>query len=158
MFEAFSSIFAFLGGSAFRMIWGEISAHITAKREHANEMARMDKQGELEEKKHAREQEAIKTQHALGIETIRVQGEVDLEKLNAQAFAASTAEGMKPTGIKWVDAWNAMIRPAAASLALWLWFRSLYISNWAMQGRDWDMVCAILGWFFADRTLGKRGR
>lgn len=154
----FSAILSFLGGSAFRMIWGEISAHLTAKREHETEMARMRLQAQLEAEQHARNLAAIKIQHELGVQVVRVQGEMDVAKLEAEGWAASVREGMKPTGIWLIDAWNASIRPAAASLALWLWFRQLYVTQWTMQGRDWDMVCAILGWFFADRSMGKRGK
>lgn len=154
----FSAILSFLGGSAFRMIWGEFSTWFTAARDHAREMDRMRLQGELEAAQHARNLDAIKLQAELGVQTIRVQGEMDVAKLEAEGWANSVKEGQKPTGIWLIDAWNASIRPAAASLALWLWFRQLYVAQWTMQGRDWDMVCAILGWFFADRTMGKRGK
>ena len=154
----FSAILSFLGGSAFRMIWGEFSTWFTAARDHAREMDRMRLQGELEAAQHARNLEAIRVQADLKVQVVRVQGEMDVAKLEAEGWANSVKEGQKPTGIWLIDAWNASIRPAAASLALWLWFRQLYVAQWTMQGRDWDMVCAILGWFFADRTMGKRGK
>lgn len=154
----FSAILSFLGGSAFRMLWGEISAQITARREHNFEIERMRLQGELEEKQHERNMKALTVQAELKVQVVRVQGEMDVAKLEAEGWAASVREGMKPTGIWLIDAWNASIRPAAASLCLWLWFRQLYVAQWAMQGRDWDMVCAILGWFFADRSMGKKNR
>lgn len=154
----FSAILSFLGGSAFRMIWGEVSQHIEKSREHKYELARMELQNKLEDAQHERNMRAIEKQAELGVKTIRVQGEIDVSKLEAEGWMHSVKEGMKPTGIYLIDAWNASIRPAAATLALWLWFRQLYVAQWTMQGRDWDMVCAILGWFFADRTMGKRGK
>lgn len=154
----FSAILSFLGGGAFRMIWGEISAAWTKRQDHAHEIERMRLQAEIDAAQHARNLDAIRVQAELGVQTIRVQGEADVARGEAQAWLESVREGMKPTGITLVDAWNASIRPAAATLCLWLWFRALYVQQWAMQGRDWDLVCAILGWFFADRTLGKRGK
>lgn len=154
----FSAILSFLGGSAFRMLWGEISAHITARREHNFEIERMRLQADLEDRQHERNMKALTVQAELKVQVVRVQGEMDIAKLEAEAFRESVKEGMKPTGIWLIDAWNASIRPAAATLCLWLWLRQLYVAQWAMQGRDWDMVCAILGWFFADRSMGKRGR
>lgn len=154
----FGAILSFLGGAGFRMLWGDFIAWFNQAREHRREIERLRLQGELDAAAHERNLAAIRLQHELGVETIRVQGQVQVDAIEAQAFAISQAEGMKPTGIFLVDAWNACIRPAAATLCLWLWFRSLYIANWAMQGRDWDMVCAILGWFFADRHMAKRGK
>lgn len=154
----FSAILSFLGGSVFRMLWGEISAHITARREHNFEIERMRLQSDLEDKQHERNMKALTIQADLKVQVVRVQGEMDVAKLEAEGWAASVREGMKPTGIWLIDAWNSSIRPAAATLCLWLWFRQLYVAQWAMQGRDWDMVCAILGWFFADRSMGKKNR
>lgn len=153
-----SMLLSFLTGSAARMVWGEVSSWISAAREHKREIERMRVQEEIDARQHERNMDSIRLQHDLKVEVIRVQGDVDLEKLREQSFAASVSEGMKPTGIKLVDAWNASIRPAAASIALWLWLRHLWVNNWAMAGRDWELVCGILGWFFADRTLGKRGK
>ena len=154
----FSAILSFLGGSVFRMIWGELSTAWTRRTDQKHEIERMRVQAELEEAQHKRNLESIRVQHELQVEVVRVQGEVDLSKIDALTFQEGVKEGMKPTGIYLIDLWNGMVRPMAATLALWLWFRSLYFANWTMQGRDWEMVCAILGWFFADRTMGKRGK
>lgn len=154
----FSAILSFLGGSFVRMIWGEVSSWIDKAREHKREVERMKVQAELEAAQHARNLEAIKVQAELGVQTIRVQGEMDTAKLEAEGWAKSVEQGQKPTGIYVIDFWNGIIRPAAATFALWLWYHSVQLQSWTMQGRDWDMVCAILGWFFADRSMGKRGK
>lgn len=153
-----SAILSFLGGSAFRMIWGELSAAWTKRQEQSHEIERMRVQAELEAAQHQRNMEALRVQAELGVKTIQVQGEADVARIEAEAFSRSQADAAKPSGIYIVDLWNGMVRPAAATLALWLWLRALWAQQWAMQGRDWDLVCAILGWFFADRTLGKRGK
>ena len=36
-----SAIISFLGGSVFRMIWGEVSTWVTAKQNHAQELERL---------------------------------------------------------------------------------------------------------------------
>ena len=41
----FSALFSFLGGSVFRMIWGEVSSFIEKRQEHAQEIERMRLQG-----------------------------------------------------------------------------------------------------------------
>ena len=39
----FSALFSFLGGSVFRMVWGEVSTWVTAKQDHAHENEKMKK-------------------------------------------------------------------------------------------------------------------
>jgi len=97
-------------------------------------------------------------QNRLGIKTFEVQSDADVAKAEADAFVNAMKDAMKPTGIAWVDAWNSIIRPAAATLALGLWTMKLNTQNWVMQ--DWDITLAgtILGFFFASRELAKRGK
>ena len=44
----FSGLIAFLGGSAFRMIWGELAAWLTARQDHRHELERMRLSADLE--------------------------------------------------------------------------------------------------------------
>jgi Phage lysozyme len=109
--DPISAVITFFGGTGFRMVWGEISHWLTAAREHKREMERMRLQGELEAAQHARNQEAIKTQHSMGIEVIRVQSEARLDELGAEGWLEAVKGVSKTVGIGWVDAWNAVIRP-----------------------------------------------
>lgn len=155
MFEA---LFSFLGGSVFRMIWGEVAAWTNKKIDHQHEMAQMRLQGDLEQAAHERNLASLRLQSELGIKTIAAQSEADVARAEADAFVSAMKDAMKPTGIAWVDAWNSIIRPAAASLALGLWVMKLNVQNWVMQ--DWDITLAgtVLGFFFASRELAKRGK
>lgn len=152
------AIFSFLGGSAFRMVWGEVSAFFSRKQDQQYEIERMRVQAELEAAQHARNLEAIRVQAELGVQTIRVQGEADLAQIEADAWRQAVGDSQKPTGIRIVDAWNASIRPAYATIALALWVLSLHRTGWAPSVWDLELMAAIAGFFFADRTLGKRGK
>lgn len=154
----FSGILSFLGGSVFRMIWGEISAWITAKQNHAFEIERMDKQEALEAAQHARNLEAIRVQAELGIKTIQVQADADATRLELDGWSKAVAEATKPTGIFAVDCWNGVIRPLAASIAIILWVFALNQQGWKMGDWDKELVGVILGFFFASRELMKRGK
>jgi hypothetical protein len=153
-----SAMITFLGGSAFRMIWGELSAWLTARQEHKHELARIQLQSELDAAQHARNLEAIRVQAELGVQTIRVQGEADLAREDAAAFRDAVAASNRPSGIAWVDAWNASVRPAFATVVLVLWLLILHRQGYAPSPWDLDMMAAVAGFFFADRTLGKRGK
>lgn len=153
-----SAIISFLGGSVFRMIWGEVSSLLTARQSHAQEMERLKLQGELDAAQHARNLESLKLQNDLGVKEIRVQAEADLSRLDTEGFYSAVSNAMKPTGIKLVDAWNGVIRPLCATIAIAMWVLSLYRAEWTLGAWDQELTAAVLGFFFADRTLGKRGK
>lgn len=152
-----SALLSFLGGSAFRMVWGEVSAWLNKKLEHAQEMERMALSEKLEQARHDRQQSLIKMQHDLGIKEIQIAGDIAADKLAAEAFIEAQ-KNFKPTGIKWVDAWNAAIRPTAATFALLLWAGELISKALVLTEWDQNFIGAILGFYFADRTLKHRGR
>jgi hypothetical protein len=153
-----SALFSFLGGSVFRMLWGEISAFFKAKQEHSQEMERMRLQMELEEKRAEQDRDRIRLQHELGVKQIQVQGDVEVAKAEAEAFIEAMKEANRPTGIFIVDVWNGVIRPSYATLALCLWAFKVYTQNFKMDDFDIGMLAVIAGFYFADRSLAKRGK
>lgn len=153
-----TTLLSFLGGNAFRMIFGEIAAYFDKKREHEQEMARMELQGKLDAEQHARNLEAIRVQAELGVKTIQVQGEIDLDKLAAEGFNTAVELTGRMTGIKWVDAWNQSIRPFLATVCIFLWIRHVQMHTWTLDDYGWAIVGAALGIFVADRQLAKRGK
>lgn len=154
----FSALFTFLGGSAFRAIWGEVTAYLTARQEHAHEIERMKLQGEADAAQHARNLEAIKTQAELGVQTIRVQGEADLSRIDATAWSSAVDAVGKMTGIRFVDVWNQSVRPLLATLAIVVVVAEVARNGFVMNEWDRELVGAILGVYVADRTLAKRGK
>ena len=153
-----SAIISFLGGSAFRMVFGEVSHWITAARDHKREVEMMRVQGELDAAQHQRNMESIKLQAELGVKTIAVQAQADLSKMDADGFYSAVSQAMKPSGIFLVDMWNGVIRPLCATIAIMLWVKALGNHGWIMAAWDMEMVAAILGFFFADRSMGKKGK
>jgi hypothetical protein len=153
-----SAILSFLGGSVFRAIWGELSTWFTARQEHRYELDRLRLQGELDAAAHGRNMEAIKVQADLGVKTIMVQADADLGRLEMEGWAGAVKEGLKPTGIALVDTWNGVIRPLAASIAIFLWVVALNAQGWKMSEWDRELVGVILGFFFASRVLTAKGK
>jgi len=152
------ALFSFLGGSVFRMIWGEMSAWMNKKQDHAFEIERMRLQNDLDDRAHQRTQEALRLQNELGIQMVEAKGQADVAVAEAEAFSKIMESAFKPTGYAFVDVWNGVIRPSAATIALVLWCLKLSNQGWKMD--DWDVTLAgtVLGFFFADRSLGKRGK
>lgn len=153
-----SAILTFLGGSVFRMIFGEISSWLTAARDHAREMDRMRLQAEIDAAQHARNLEAIKVQAELGVKMIQVQGEAAANSLEMEGWAKAVANATAPSGIWLVDLWNGIIRPSAATIALYLWVLALMGQEWKMSEWDQSLVGVVLGFFFASRMMAKVGK
>jgi hypothetical protein len=154
----FTALLSFLGGSVFRLMMGEIVQWLKQGQEQRHEVELMRVQAELAAGEHARQLEAIRVQSELGVKTIAVQAEGDVAVAEAMAFRDATAAAQKPTGIMWVDAWNAAVRPAFATVALGLWALALWRQDWVLNEWDTSMMAVIVGFFFADRSLRKQGR
>jgi len=153
-----SALMTFLGGSAFRAIWGVAESWLKARQEHKQEVELLRLQGELDAAAHERRQAEIRLQAELGVKTIAVQSEANLQLEDAKGFYAARGESETLTGIAWVDAFNRVIRPAAASIALLLWVVALNRAGFVMTDWDKELVSAILGFFFANRVLAMRGQ
>jgi hypothetical protein len=153
-----SALISFLGGSVFRMIFGEVASYFQKKQDHAHELARMEFQRELEREQHERMQAALKTQHEMGIKTIEVQGEQTANAIEMQGWANAVANATATTGVFIVDLWNGVIRPSAATIALFLWVLALNSQSWKMNDWDQNLVGVILGFFFANRAMQKNGK
>jgi hypothetical protein len=154
-----SALLSFLGGSAFRMLWGEISSYLNKKQDHAHEIERMRLQADLDAAQHERNLKAITVQAELGVKTIQVQAEGDVARYEAEAWRDVSRSTTTLTGIWIVDLWNAVIRPGGATWALVM--LTCNEVGWLAQplSENTQMVAyAFLGLFVADRTLGKRAK
>lgn len=153
-----SALLSFLGGSVFRMVWGEISAFLNKKQDHEHEIQLMQAQAAFEDRAHQRQLENLRLQNELGVKMVEVQRESAIAQGDADAFTEAMKHAFKPTGIGFVDAWNGSIRPSYASVALVLWVLKLYTQNFRMDDFDVSLVAVIVGFFFADRSLRRNGK
>lgn len=152
-----SGLLSFLSGSVFRMIWGEIAAFITKHQDYKHELEFTKLQGTLAGETHARNLEALKLQHDLGIERIYVQQEAVTQEGELDAWIAATKAVNTKTGTAWIDGWNQSIRPAVATLAMISMVIEIFMVG---QLTDFhrEVFGAALGLFLADRALSKRGK
>lgn len=153
-----SALLSFLGGSVFRMLFGEISSFLNKRQDHAQQMDMMRLQVELDDKAHLRQLENIRLQNELGVKTIEVQRNADIDRSDADAFIAAQAVAFKPTGNWFIDAWNGGIRPAFASLCLAIWALKLWHQGFAADDFDIGFLGTIVGFYFANRHMAKSGK
>lgn len=152
----FSALFSFLGGSVFRMIWGEVSEFINKRQDHQHEIESMQMQMQMDQQRAEIEFQRMKTASELGIKEIEAKSEAEVEAKDADAFIAAMATVTAKTGNWFIDAWNGSIRPAAATTALLLWWFCLYTQGFVLTEWDKELVGVILGFYFAHRVFASR--
>lgn len=104
-----SSVLGMAGG-----LLPDIFKEVRESREHGREMARLEKQAELQVKLLA---------HQTDTKLAEIEGDVMVEEM--RAFRTQMSEIYKqqaPIGVKWVDAWNAALRPFVISGTAVLFF------------------------------------
>lgn len=154
----FTALLSFLGGNAFRLIFGEIASYFSKKQEHALEIERLRLQGELDAAQHVRNLESIRIQADLGVKVIEAKMAAVLTEVETNAWAQAVADVGKQTGIKFLDIWNGSIRPALATVAMAVVLFEIVRNGFVLSDWDRELVGAILGIYVADRHLSKRGK
>jgi hypothetical protein len=139
------------------MIWGEVSSWLTKRQDHRLEIERLKLQGQLDAEQHGRNLDAIRVQAQLGVETIRVQASADVDRFEAEGWLEAVKATGRQTGIRFVDAWNAGIRPAVATWSVGMMTLAEFGAI-AMSDNTTQVAGAALGLYLADRTLAKRGK
>lgn len=153
----FTALFSFLGGSAFRMIWGEVSHWWTERQQHQQELDRMRLQSDLDAAQHSRQMESMRMQADMGVKVIEAQSSAVIGGLEAEGWLEAVKATGRSVGIAWVDAWNASIRPGVATWSVLM--LTCDASKWIVLTEFTTSVCsAALGIYLADRNLAKRGK
>lgn len=152
-----SALMSFLGGSAFRMLWGEAASYMTRKQEHSQAKEQMALADEQQENAHKRAMEALELRSKLGLSQETVQQELALQTRSLEIWGEASKATYQPSGIAWIDGWNQAIRPAAATLALLAMVVEIFLVG-ALSEWHHEVFSAALGLFLADRSLTKRGK
>ena len=153
-----SALISFLGGSAFRMLFGEISSYFNKRQDHEHEVEMIRLQSEMDDKRHKQAIEMQKELASLGIKTIEAQAEAVESAKELDAYITRVKGVEAKTGIRWLDAWRGMIQPMLASVAIFLWVLALTEQGFKMTDWDREIVGAILGVYLANRHLTARGK
>lgn len=152
-----TALLSFLGGNVFRMIFGEVVSWLNKKQDHAQEMERMKLGAELDAKRHAKNLDAQRFQAEMGIKTIEVQSEAFINQSEAMGWVEAVKATAIKTGLVWIDAWNAGIRPAVATWAI-LMITLNEFGVFVLSENSIAVCSSALGIYLADRSLFKRGK
>lgn len=150
-----TALFSFIGGSAFRLIFGAVMDFINKRQDHQQELDLQRLQSDLEAQRHERDMARIRLQSDLNVKEVKVAGDVAEQKAMADAFLEAVKSTGRKTGVKFVDAWNASIRPAGATVSLVAWVVTMAIAGFVLKEFDQTLIAAFLGVFVGDRIHTK---
>lgn len=154
----FMALISFLGGNAFRLLFGEVVAFLNKKQDHQHEMELQRLQSEMEAARHERDMARIRLQSDLNVKEVQVVADAAISKTEAEAWAQAVADVGKQTGIHWLDCWNGSVRPLLATLAIMVVVFEIVANGFVMDDWNRELIGAILGIYVADRSLAKRGK
>lgn len=151
-----TAIVSFLASTAFRMMLSELLDSFKKWQDNKLEMLRMEQQERLDQQKFEREQAAVKLQHDMGVDVIRLKGAVDHQRLQDLMQIESVKQIGRKTGVRWIDGWNGAIRPLLATIAIGVWVASM-LQFMVLQEFDRALISAVLGLFIGGRiqTTGR---
>jgi len=160
-----SSVLGIVGG-----LVPDIFKEIRDSREHARELERMDRTAEIQLKMLERQTDG---------KLAEIEAGVAVEEMRAfRAQMTSIYKQQAPTGIRWVDGFNALIRPATAAALMCLFVFIAGAYAWSMIGAidlsipdDWgrlaqalwgsmvgEAIQAVLGYLFGFRSTAAVAR
>lgn len=146
-----TALFSFLGGSAFRLIFGAVMEYITKQQDHSQELEMQKMQSELDAARHARDLERLRLQSDLDVKEVHVKADAAEQGVLVDAFLEAVKATSQKTGVWWVDAWNGSIRPAGATVSLVLWVGTMVTAGLVLTEFDQTLIAAFLGVFVGDR-------
>lgn len=151
-----SGAIAFLGSTAFRWLFGEVLDFFKRRQEASNEIALRKLEHEIARDTHQWQQEAIKAQAEAGIRVIEAKAQATAQEAADKAFlAAVEGVGLAAQRPDWIGAWNAMIRPLLATIAIaCLVAESFGVLTLSLLLAD--ICAAVLGVFVGERIHVKR--
>lgn len=146
-------LISFLGGTAFRWIFGSILDAWSKQADHQRELETMRLQLEQDGQRHQWQQEAIAAQAAAGVKVIEAQAESAAAGAADAAFLAAV-KGVNTAEERtdWIGAWNASIRPALASAGILLLVgQAIAPAHVTLTALTSELICAALGVFVGER-------
>lgn len=121
------------------------------RQSHEHELESLRLQTKLDAGRHTRDLERIRLQAELNVKEIIVKGDVAEQGGMADAFLAAVKGTTKKSGVRWADAWNAIIRSSGATIALATWVAAMAAAGFVLVEFDKALISAFLGVFVGDR-------
>jgi hypothetical protein len=147
----FTAIIGLLGGATARLVLGQLFDFVNRWQESKNQIAMMQAQAQIDAAKSQQQISLLQLQSSLGIKEIEAQVDAHSAATDDDSFLQAVKNTAVTVGVKWVDAWNSMIRPTLATVCIGLWCWSLWERKFVMTDWDLNMISTALGIFIGGR-------
>ena len=148
-----SALLSFLGSAAARWLLGEVLAVWRQREDRRSEIAMMELQHRLDAERAQWQRQAVADAAAQGVKLVEAQAVA----AQAQASDAMMLEAMRqigqPSGVRWIDGWNAAIRPGLATVSvLLLAGNAVWPDVVVVTGLLGEIVAGVLGLYVGGRV------
>jgi len=147
----FTAIIGLLGGATARLVLGQLFDFITKWQDSKNQIAQMRVQAEIDAAKAQQQINLLQLQSSLGIKEIEAQVDAHAATTDDDSFLQAVKNTAVTVGIKWVDAWNSVIRPFLATICIGLWMMALWKQGFVPNDWDRNLISIALGIFIGGR-------
>lgn len=149
---------SFIGGTAFRWLFGELIGYLKARQETQAELERMRLEHEQAKDRAEWQRQAVAEAAAAGIKLVEAKAEAQSMQAADDAFLSAIGgvnEASKRTD--WIGAFNALIRPELAQVSIILLAAHAFWPQHVMiTGIVGEVICGALGLFVGER-IKQRG-
>jgi len=140
------------------MLFGEVLNFFKAKQEHQHEHAMIRLNMEVSKHQAELRIHEIKAAAEAGVKIIESKAEAADREFDNTAFLTAMAGIDAPSGIKWVDGLNKLIRPELAQISIVLIAcNAFWPQHVVLTGLVGEVVCGVLGLFIGGR-ISSTGR
>ena len=147
-----TALFSFLGSAAARWLLGELLGLFKAREDRRAEVTMLELQHRLDRERAEWQRRAVADAAAQGVRLVEAQSAA----AQSQAADAMTLEALqqigRPSGVRWVDGWNAAIRPGLATVSIVvLVANAVWPAHVVVSGLLGEIVAGVLGLYVGGR-------
>ena len=153
-----TALISFLGSAGLRWLLGELLGIFRAREDRRAEIDMLRLQADLERERAERQRLAVADAAAAGVKLIEAQREASAGDFADRMMLAGVEAVGRPSGVPWVDALNASVRPVMAYVALLLLAgHAVAPEHIILTGMVGEVVGGVLGLFVGGR-IASTGR
>lgn len=153
-----TALISFLGSASLRWLLGELLGIFKAREDRRAEIDMLRLQADLERERAERQRLAVQDAAAAGIKLVEVQTSARAAAASDEMMLEALRQLGKPTGVAWVDALNASVRPVMAYVSLLLLAgHAVAPEHIILTGMVGEVVGGVLGLFVGGR-IASTGR
>lgn len=153
-----SALFSFLGSAGLRWLVGELLGIFKAREDRKAEVEMLRLQADLERERADRQRLAVADAAAAGVKLVEAQREASASDYADKMMLEAMEQIGRPSGVAWVDALNASVRPVLAYASILLLIgNAIWPGHVVIAGTVGEVATAALGLYVGGRVHLKGG-